>query len=57
MSYLVTKSMTTDGDGLLPAGNQERNVLADDWFAENSSAEDVTDGAVGTLPHLLEVEL
>ena len=33
------------------------DVLADDGLPENGSAEDVSDGAVRRLPHLLQLEL
>ena len=48
--------MTTDDDRLGPAGNEARDVLADDGLAEDHAAEDVADGAVGRTPHLLEAE-
>ncbi|CAG9096414.1 unnamed protein product, partial [Plutella xylostella] len=54
---LVGVRVAADDDGLLPAGDEPRDVLADDGLAEHGAAEDVADGAVGALPHLLELEL
>jgi len=55
-AVLVAKSVTADADWLLPAGHEEGNVLAHDWLAEDDAVEDVTDGAVGRLPHRLQLE-
>ena len=49
--------MTTNDDRLLPACNQTWDVLTDDGFPEDRPPENVTNGAVGTLPHLLQLEL
>jgi len=49
--------VAADSNGLLPAGDAERYVLAQDGLAEDGAVEDVADGAVGRLPHLLEVKL
>lgn len=48
--------MSPDGDGLCPARDQARDVPADDGLSENCPAQDVPDGAVGALPHLLQLE-
>ena len=53
----VAESMTADHDRLGPPGHQPRDVLADDRLAEDDAAENVADGAVRRLPHLLEAEL
>lgn len=42
---------------LRPARHQARDVAADDGLAEHGAAQDVTDGAVRRLPHLLQAEL
>ncbi len=42
--------------GLRPARHQTRHVLADDRLTEDDAAEDVADGAVRRLPHVLEIE-
>ena len=55
--YLVTKGVTANDDRLGPAGNKTGNHLAEDGLTEHCAAQDVTDGAVGTQPHLLQVEL
>ena len=56
-AVLVAKGMAADDDRLGPAGHQARHVLADDRLAEDHAAEDVADGAVRRLPHLLQAEL
>ena len=48
--------MTANDDRLSPTRNQSRNVGNHDGFAEDHTAEDVADGAVGRLPHLLETK-
>ena len=55
-TYLITESVTSHNDGLLPARHKQRDVLADDGLSEYRAAEDVSDRAVGTQPHLLQVE-
>ena len=50
-------SVPADGDGLGPARHKAWDVLADDGLPENSPPEDVPDGSIGTLPHLLQLEL
>ena len=57
LSYLVTKSMTTDDNGLGPARNETGNHLAEDGLAKHRAAKDVTDGAIRAQPHLLQIEL
>lgn len=56
-TVLVSKGMTTNNNGLSPARHQTRNVLDDDGLTEDGSSQDVTDGSVGGLPHLLKLEL
>ena len=53
---LIAVGVTADTDGLGPAGDQPWNGVADDGFPEDGAAQDVTDGAIGTEPHFLEVE-
>lgn len=55
--YLITEGVSADSDGLRPARNKPGNVLADDWLAEDGASQDVSDGSVGALPHLLQLEL
>lgn len=55
-SHLISERVSADGDGLRPAGNQPRNVLADDWLTEDGAAQDVSDGTVRALPHLLQAK-
>ena len=49
--------MTTNDDGVLPAWDRAGDTLQDDGLAEDSTAEDVSDGTIGTLPHLLQLKL
>lgn len=55
--HLITEGVSANSDGLCPARNKPGNVLADDWLTEDCAAQDVPDGAVGTLPHLLQAKL
>ena len=54
---LVAKGMAGHDDRLGPAWNQTRHVAHDDRLAEDGATKDITDGAVGGLPHLLEAKL
>lgn len=56
-AHLVAVGMPADGDGLGPARHQAGDVLADDGLSEDCPPQDVSDGAVGALPHLLQLEL
>src|SRR5690606_1054124 len=56
-AVLIAIGVAADDDRLGPAGHEPRHVLADDRLAEDHPAQDVTDRAVGRLPHLLEAEL
>ncbi|EEY04764.1 NADP-dependent isocitrate dehydrogenase [Brucella melitensis bv. 3 str. Ether] len=55
-AVLVAESMAADDDRLGPARHEARHVLADDRLAEDHAAEDIADGAVGRLPHFLQLE-
>ena len=55
-AILVAKGVASDDDRLGPTRDQSRHILADDGFAEHDPAQDIADGAVGRLPHLLELE-
>lgn len=48
--------MPSNDDWFLPAGYGTRNPLQDDGFTEDSTAEDVPNGSIRALPHLLELE-
>ena len=48
--------MSADANRLLPAGNEERNVLAKNRLAEDDAVEDVSDCSVRRSPHLLQSE-
>jgi len=49
-------SVTANDDWFGPAGDKTGNILADDWLPENGASEDVSDRAIGRLPHLLQFE-
>lgn len=50
-TVLVTKGVTANDDGLLPAGDKTRNAVNDNGLTEDGTAESVSDGAVGGEPH------
>lgn len=53
---LISEGVSADDDGFFPSRNESRDVADDDGFSEDGPIEDVPDGAIGTLPHLLKVE-
>ena len=53
----VAVGVAGDGNGLLPAADHGVDALDDDGRAEDGAVEHGADGAVGALPHLLEVVL
>src|SRR5262245_52918188 len=53
---LVTECMATYNDGSIPCRYQSRYVFYYDRLTENSTVKNIADGAVGTLPHLLQVK-
>ena len=55
--YLVAESVAANDNGLLPGGDEAGHVLHNDGLAEHRAVENVADGPVGRLPHLLQVEL
>jgi hypothetical protein len=55
-AVLITESVSSDNNWLGPAWNAFGNVFDDNWLTEDSTAENVSNSAVGWLPHLLEVE-
>ena len=55
-AILVAEGVAADDDGLGPAGDQPRDIAADDGLPEDHAAEDVADRAIRRLPHLLQVE-
>jgi hypothetical protein len=48
--------MSTNNDRAGPSRNKLRNVLGNDGFTKNGTVQNVTDGTVRRLPHLLELE-
>jgi len=53
-AVLVAEAMTRDHHGLIPMSDQPRHIAANNGLAEDGAIENVADGAVGALPHLLE---
>ena len=49
--------MSSDNDGLGPAGYKSRDVFDDNWFSENGTVQDVTNSSIRAFPHLFESEL
>lgn len=56
-AYLITEGVSANSDGLCPTWNKPGNVLADDGLTEDSASQDVPDGSIGALPHLLQFKL
>ena len=56
-THLITERVPPDDDRVLPPGHGPGNPLQDDRLAENGPAEDVANGPVRALPHLLQLEL
>lgn len=56
-THLVTERVTADHDRLHPPRDRFGDAVQHDGLPEHSSAQDVPNGAVRGLPHLLEVEL
>ena len=52
----ISEGMSSDDNGLIPVRDESWDVLDEDGFSENSSVQIVSDGSIGTLPHLLEFE-
>ena len=48
--------MSSNDNRFLPARYGTRDPFKNDGFTEDSTAEDIPNGSIGTLPHLLEVE-
>lgn len=57
VAHLVAVGMPANGDGLGPSRDKAGDVFAYDGLPEDSPTEDVPDGSIGTLPHLLQLEL
>ena len=49
--------MSSNDNRFLPARYGTRDPFKNDGFTEDSTTEDIPNGSIGTLPHLLEVEL
>ena len=56
-AVLITESVSSDDDWLGPAWNALGNIFDDNRLPEDGAVEDVSDGSVWTLPHLLKAEL
>src|SRR3546814_20077370 len=53
---LVAERVAADYDRVGPARNETRDVVEHDRLAEDDTAQDVADCAVGRAPHLLQTE-
>lgn len=51
------RKLPANHNGLFPAWHQARHVVYHNGFSEHSAIQYVTNGAVGTSPHLLQLEL
>jgi hypothetical protein len=56
-TVLVAKRMTANHDRFRPSGHDPGHALQQDGFAKHRPAQDITDGAVGRSPHLLQLVL
>jgi hypothetical protein len=56
-AVLITVGVSSDNDGLSPAGHKSWDIVNDNSLSEHGTVENITDGAVGGLPHLLKLEL
>jgi hypothetical protein len=54
---LITVSVSTDDDGLGPAWDKSWNVRDDDWFPEDGTIQDVSNGSIWGLPHFAQPKL
>jgi hypothetical protein len=54
---LVSKGVPANNDGFFPSRDQSGDVLDDDRLPENGSIQNVSDGSIGTFPHLFEFKL
>lgn len=57
VTHLISISMTANDNGFDPSRHQPGNVLADNSLSEDSATQDVSNCAIGRLPHLLQLEL
>ena len=49
-------SVSSNDDRGGPAGNKCGDVSADDGLSEHSAVKDISNGAIGRLPHFLELK-
>ena len=49
--------MSSDDDWFGPTWNTSWDVFDDNWLTEDDTTDDVSNCAVGGLPHLLKIEL
>lgn len=54
---LISKSVSANDDGFLPSWDESGDVADNNRLSEDSPVENISDGAVGTLPHFFEIEL
>lgn len=48
--------MSSNNNGLAPVFNKSWDIFNQDWFSEDCTIKVVSDGTIGTLPHLLQLE-
>ena len=56
-AVLVSKGVSADNNWFSPPRDESGNVSNDNGLSEYCSIEDISNRAVGRLPHLLKVEL
>ena len=55
-TILITKRVSSNNNWLGPSWNTSGDVFNDDWLTEDNTADDVSDSAIGGLPHLFKIE-
>lgn len=55
-SVLITKCVSSNNDGFFPSWDESWNVFNDDWFSKNGSVQNVSDGTIGTFPHVFKIK-
>lgn len=55
-TVLISESVTSDDNRIRPAGNETRDVFAQNRLTEDRSSENISDGSIGRQPHLFQLE-
>ena len=55
-SILISKSVSSDNNGFFPSWNKSWDIVDDDRFSKDGTIENVSNGSIGTFPHLFKFE-